>query len=185
MTRISLAYPKIPGSSKAPFRRCVAFEKYDGTNLHWVWDWELEWHAFGTRRDRYDLDSSGVDAFNAAHVELEEAADIFRASLATPLANWIRSDPSNKGREVIVFTERSWAVNLLPGSTSSVMKNDLLLIDVAIDGQMLPPEHFVNNFSELPIAKVIYRGKLTGRFAEDVRSGKYSVAEGVVMQRRD
>ncbi|QDV40645.1 hypothetical protein Enr13x_04790 [Stieleria neptunia] len=82
MTRISLAYPKIPGSSKAPFRRCVAFEKYDGTNLHWVWDWELQWHAFGTRRDRFDLDTSGVDAFNAAHVGLEEAADIFRESLA-------------------------------------------------------------------------------------------------------
>ncbi|MGP0066256.1 MAG: hypothetical protein ACLQGP_21965 [Isosphaeraceae bacterium] len=32
----------------------------------------------------------------------------------------------------------------------------------------------------LPIAGVVYRGKLTGKFAEDVRTGKYCVTEGVV-----
>jgi hypothetical protein len=33
-----LYYPKIPGSRNWPGGRCVAFEKYDGTNLHWDWD---------------------------------------------------------------------------------------------------------------------------------------------------
>jgi hypothetical protein len=33
-----LYYPKIPGSRHAPLERCLAFEKYDGTNLHWSWD---------------------------------------------------------------------------------------------------------------------------------------------------
>ena len=33
-----LHYPKIPGSSAAPVGRCVAFDKLDGTNLHWCWD---------------------------------------------------------------------------------------------------------------------------------------------------
>ena len=29
-----LYYPKIPGSRNCPDGRCIAFEKYDGTNLH-------------------------------------------------------------------------------------------------------------------------------------------------------
>ena len=45
---------------------------------------------------------------------------------------------------------------------------------------MIGPERFVADFGHLPIARVVYRGKLTGKFAEDVRTGKYGVSEGVV-----
>ena len=40
-----LVYPKIPDSKNCPHEQCVAFEKYDGTNLHWVWEVELGWYA--------------------------------------------------------------------------------------------------------------------------------------------
>src|SRR4051812_33479077 len=40
-----LHYPKIPGSRDCPGGRCLAFEKYDGTNLHWDWDRDIGWHA--------------------------------------------------------------------------------------------------------------------------------------------
>jgi hypothetical protein len=49
------------------YEQCIAFEKYDGTNLHWVWEIELGWYAFGTRRRRFDLDEMGMAEFNAAH----------------------------------------------------------------------------------------------------------------------
>ena len=45
---------------------------------------------------------------------------------------------------------------------------------------MLGPKQFVADFSHLPIARVVYEGKLTGKFAEDVRRGVYRVIEGVV-----
>ena len=32
----------------------------------------------------------------------------------------------------------------------------------------------------MKIARVVYKGKLTGKFIDDVRQGKYSVEEGVV-----
>ena len=49
-----LYYPKMPASEKAPFgERCIAFEKLDGTNLHYCWDKDFGWHAFGTRRDQF------------------------------------------------------------------------------------------------------------------------------------
>ena len=31
-----LHYPKMPDGKNAPSERCVAFEKLDGTNLHWA-----------------------------------------------------------------------------------------------------------------------------------------------------
>src|SRR3954469_19082169 len=66
-----LAYPKVPGSKGAPAGRCLAFEKYDGTNLHWVWDREFGWIRFGTRRDSFYLDGRGTPDFHAAHPGLD------------------------------------------------------------------------------------------------------------------
>ncbi|MFI4849099.1 MAG: hypothetical protein ACIAZJ_08390 [Gimesia chilikensis] len=77
MPRIKLAYPKIPDSRAAPLEKCIAFEKYDGTNLHWVWEPELGWYAFGTRRNRFDLDDRGIAAFTEDHPELAQAPALF------------------------------------------------------------------------------------------------------------
>ena len=63
--KINLTYPKIQGSRDAPLKRCVAFEKYDGTNLHWLWLRDLGWAAFGTRRDQFALDERGIAEFRA------------------------------------------------------------------------------------------------------------------------
>ncbi len=50
-----------------------------------------------------------------------------------------------------------------------------------LDGSgFISPSQFVNDFQHLEIARVVYRGKLTGKFTEDVRSGKYNVDEGVI-----
>src|SRR6185436_6093169 len=76
-----LHYPKIPGSRNAPDGKCVAFEKYDGTNLHWDWDRDFGWHAFGTRRDAFNLTPEGIDRFTAAHRQLGEAPGVFLATL--------------------------------------------------------------------------------------------------------
>ena len=61
-----LHYPKILSSRHCPGGRCVAFEKYDGTNLHWAWDRDFGWHGFGTRRDRFEWTPAGVEEFALA-----------------------------------------------------------------------------------------------------------------------
>ena len=48
-----LRYPKIPSSRNAPDGRCIASEKYDGTNLHWEWDRDFGWHSLGPRREEF------------------------------------------------------------------------------------------------------------------------------------
>jgi hypothetical protein len=61
--RIMPHRPKILGSRRCPGGRCVAFEKHDGTNLHWEWDREFGWHSFGTRRDEFTLPKIGIEQF--------------------------------------------------------------------------------------------------------------------------
>src|SRR3954466_13092903 len=101
-----LHYPKMPGSGDAPAGRCVAFEKADGTNLHWDWDRDFGWHAFGTRRDAFNLLSEGVEQFGRTHAHLREAPALFLATLAAGVAEVFRGN--ERYREFVsfkVFTE--------------------------------------------------------------------------------
>ncbi|MBY0458742.1 MAG: hypothetical protein K2V38_15500 [Gemmataceae bacterium] len=172
-----LHYPKIHGSSAAPLGRCVAFEKLDGTNLHWCWERDFGWHAFGTRRDEFNLTPDGVAAFDAAHPGLEEAAPVFLATLAEPLGALLHDRAFGS---VKVFTE-FLGLNSFAGSHAPCDPKQTLLIDVEIDGRgFVAPQPFADDFGHLPSARVVYTGKMTGAFLEAVREGKYGVAEGVV-----
>jgi hypothetical protein len=49
----------------------------------------------------------------------------------------------------------------------------LVPFDVEAEGfGLVGPRQFVDDFGHLPIARVVYEGRLTGQFAEDVRAGK-------------
>ncbi|BAT55607.1 hypothetical protein NOS3756_46000 [Nostoc sp. NIES-3756] len=179
MVRVQLAYPKIPDSKNCPGKRCIAFEKYDGTNLHWAWDVELGWYAFGTRRDRFDLDEMGIAQFNTAHPGLETAAEIFQRDFATPLEKIFRENPNYQSPEITVFTE-FFGMNSFAGMHKQDEPKQLILFDVQVDKSIIYPEQFLQDFHHLKIARVVYCGKLTGQFIDDVRAGKYGVTEGVV-----
>lgn len=176
-----LYYPKIPGSRNAPDGRCVAFEKYDGTNMHWDWDRDFGWHAFGTRRDVFNLTDVGVAEFAQRHAHLRQSVEVFWSTLADGLERVFR--------EHSVYTEfpslKAFTEYLGPNSFAGLHKADdpkeLRLFDILAEPfGMVGPSQFVADFGHLPIARVVYEGKLTGRFAENVRTGKYSVAEGVI-----
>ena len=176
-----LHYPKIPGSANAPDGRCVAFEKYDGTNLHFDWDRDFGWHAFGTRRDVFNLTDAGVAQFEERYAHLRECVGVFRATLADGLEAVFRDHPTHRA----VPSFQAFAEFLGPGSFAGLHKEgdpkSLRLFDVAAEGSgMVGPHQFVADFAHLPSARVVYEGKLTGKFADDVRAGKYGVGEGVV-----
>lgn len=176
-----LHYPKIPGSRNAPEGKCIAFDKCDGTNLHWDWDREFGWHAFGTRRDEFNLTEAGEEQFVLRREHLKDCVEIFWDTLADGLNRVFREHPRySEYRSFKVFTEF-----MGPNSFAGLHKEDdpkeLLLFDVlAEDFGMIGPTHFVTDFGHFPHPTVIYQGKLTGQFANDVRIGKYDVTEGVV-----
>lgn len=178
-----LHYPKIPSSADCPGGRCIAFEKVDGTNMHFDWDRDFGWHAFGTRRDMFNLTADGVRAFEDAHPGLEGCAQHFERALASPLAAIFRQRPELADvQEMKAFAE--WVG---PGSFAGrhveAEAKELVLFDVEAVGRgILGPETFVELFGSLRIPRVVYRGKFTGKFADDVRAGRFDVAEGVVVK---
>ena len=178
---VMLHYPKIPGSKDAPLARCVAFEKLDGTNLPWDWDRDFGWHAFGTRRDTFNLTADGTAAFAAAHPGLEDAAAVFLTSLAGPLERVFRDHPKyHRFASLQAFTE-FLGPNSFAGAHRPDDRKEAVLFDVAAGGYgMIGPRQFVADFGHLRTPRVVYEGKLTGAFMEAVREGKYGVAEGVV-----
>lgn len=176
-----LHYPKMPGSRDAPDDRCVAFEKYDGTNLHWDWDRDFGWHAFGTRRDAFNLTDAGIDQFSHRHAHLRQCVEVFRRTLADGLDRVFREHATYAGfQELKAFTE-FLGPNSFAGLHKDADAKELRLFDVWAEGfGFVGPAAFVEDFGHLHVARVVYRGRLTGKFAEDVRAGKYCVAEGVV-----
>jgi hypothetical protein len=176
-----LYYPKIPGSRDCPAGRCLAFEKYDGTNLHWDWDRDFGWHAFGTRRDQFNLTPVGIEQFSRGHTQLGEAAALFLTSLADATERVFRDNASYRGFAGLkVFTE-FLGPNSFAGLHRAGDPKRLVLFDVWADGLgLIGPWQFVADFGHLSIARVVYEGKFTGQFAEDVRTGRYGVAEGIV-----
>ena len=176
-----LHYPKIAGSRDCPGGRCFAFEKYDGTNLHWDWNREHGWHAFGTRRDAFNLLPEGIAEFGRVHEHLSGCVELFLSTLAEGVEQVFRNATTFRAvDDCKVFTEF-----LGPNSFAGLHKADdpkrLVLFDVRAEPfGMAGPERFVAEFGHLPIARLVYQGKFTGKFAEDVRMGRYAVAEGVV-----
>lgn len=176
-----LHYPKIPGSRNAPDGRCIAFEKYDGTNLHWEWDRDFGWHSFGPRRDEFNLTEEGIQLFAQQHAHLRQAVEVFRTTLAEAIERIFREHPNyRKLQSLKVFTEF-----LGPSSFAGLHKEEepkeLRLFDVLAEPLgMIGPKQFAADFGQLHSARVVYEGKLTGKFTEDVRMGKYGVNEGVV-----
>lgn len=176
-----LYYPKIPGSRHAPAGHCVAFEKYDGTNLHWDWDREFGWHAFGTRRDEFNLTEVGVGQFVDRHAHLAGCVPVFWGTLAEGIERVLRDHPGYRECQTV----RAFTEYLGPNSFAGLHRVDdpmeLRLFDLLVEPSgLVGPRQFVADFGELPSARVVYQGRLTGKFAEDVRAGKYGVAEGVV-----
>lgn len=194
--KIPLVYPKIPDGRNCPLKNCIAFEKLDGTNMHFIYkkgpfigyneetgeEEIIERHesiGWGTRRDRFVSPKEFIEA----HPELkrlpETDVDFFIILNDYHLPS---IDKYKNSKEYILFMEYCGPESFAGKHKEADTYKKLYLIDVQIDGRMLPPEEFLADFVgfENYMPKVIYKGKYTGQFVEDVRNGKYPVKEGVV-----
>src|SRR5262249_21555006 len=155
---------KIPGSGAAPLEKCIAFEKYDGTNTHFDWDRDFGWHAFGTRRDVFNLLPEGIAAFNAAHPGLAEVAPLFVGTLAEGVAAVLRDHPSYAPFQAVRVFAEFVGSGSFAGMHRAADPKELRLFDVEAEGYgFINPWQFVADFGHLTIARVVYQGKLTGK----------------------
>jgi hypothetical protein len=174
-------YPSIEGSAEATDLPCLAFVKYDGSNLRFEWQPGKGWWRYGTRHRIFPLNDP----------QFGEAVPLFLAKYAADLERVVRDAPALRGaREVIAFCEffgpHSFAGIHDVGHPAlcGVEHNDpkdLVLFDVSVHKKgFLPADEFRRLFGHLAIAEVVYEGTLTEAFIRDVREGKYPVREGVV-----
>jgi hypothetical protein len=176
-------YPSILGPTGAPELPCIAFKKYDGSNLRFLWRRKGGWCQFGTRRR----------LFTEHDPEYGQAVGLFLRKYAEGVERTIRGDAHfRQAQEVICFCE-FFGPNSFAGlhdpahpvlAAAGVAGNepkDLVLFDVNVHKKgLMAPRHFLEMFGQLPVAEVVYEGLLSPQFIGDVRGGKYPVREGVV-----
>ena len=170
-------YPSIPKVLKGYIDQdCLAFRKYDGSQIRIFWHNKNGWSKWATRGHLFDKTDKNFG----------DSVSIFDKTHAEALTKAIK-DNYPKAESAIAFMEyvgpHSFAGIHDPGilKVSSNDPKELVLFDVNIHKRgFVSPVDFVSQFGHIRSAEVIYRGKLTEDFIKDVREGKYPVNEGVV-----
>ncbi len=163
-------YPSIPGRNQAPIgEKCIAFKKYDGSNLRFEYSRKKGWYKFGTRKRLFDKTDR---AFG-------EAIELFQKTLAPGLEAVFKKHFSHV-KSFLVFAEYFGAKSFA-GKHLLADPKELVIIDIVRDRSgFFDPEDFLKYFGHLKVAEVVYEGRLTQDFTQDVFDGKYDVGEGVV-----
>ena len=92
----------------------------------------------------------------------------------------LRDNPKSESYDSVKAFTELFGPNSFAGMHKPDDPKQLVLFDIWAEGYgFLIPWQFVADFGHLPIARVVCEGPVS-RFAEDVRAGKYDVAEGVV-----
>jgi hypothetical protein len=164
-------YPSIDGSAKSPLGvPCIAFYKYDGSNLRWEWSPKQGWYKFGTRRHLFD----------ASDEVFGKAIPIFMNGMADEIVRRVK-DHERGIQRITIFTEY-FGPNSFAGKHDENDVMQLRLIDAFLFKRgFMDPRVFVKTFGDMPeAAEVVYQGTLNKQFIADVRAGKYPVYEGVI-----
>tara|TARA_B100000614_G_scaffold262909_1_gene300521 strand:+ start:88994 stop:89635 length:642 start_codon:yes stop_codon:yes gene_type:complete len=167
-------YPSIVGSTQAPRKPCIAFQKLDGSNLRFEWQRKTGWQKkYGSRQRLFDETDE----------MLGPSIPIFYETLADPIEAIIRGDKwLRQQQRVTVFAEffgpKSFAGNhdLEPGNEPM----ELRLFDVWVYKYgLIGPRDFIKTFGHLPTPEVVYEGNLNAEFIADVKAGRYNLGDGI------
>lgn len=172
------SYPSIPGPAAAPFGRpCVAFLKYDGSNLRWEW----------TRKRGFCKCGSRTRLFDASDAQFGEAVRVFQESYAGPMEKALSDD--FPGVETATFFTEFFGPSSFAGTHKEGEAKELRLFDVQIHRKgILGPKEFVRRFGGLPFAaEIVYEGNFNKDFVARVRAGEFGPpgCEGVVAKGGD
>lgn len=169
-------YPSIPGSAKSPIGKpCIAFYKYDGSNLRWEYSPKKGWNKFGTRTQLFDASS---EPYN-------QAIPLFLNGMADEIV--LRTKQIVKKIErITVFTE-FFGPSSFAGNHELEESKELRLFDVYLyKKSFVKPKMFLDVYGDMPqAAQVVYKGNLSKQFISDVKQSKYPVFEGVISKGED
>lgn len=170
-----IQYPSIPHYSRAPLNeKCLAFYKFDGSNLRFEWNKKRGWHKFGTRHQLFD---SNTELYGQSIPLLHEIADDILSRLSKKFHIHDR---------VVIFTE-FFGPNSFSGIHELNDPKTLRLIDVFIFKHgRINPNLFHKMFVETNYSSpLVYDGNLNKQFIRDVQENKFNLTEGVVCKTSD
>src|SRR5271157_2589133 len=91
-----LAYPSIPGWKASRIGEpCLAFYKYDGSNLRWEWSPKRNWYKFGSRTQLFDHTSD----------QFKDAIPMFHEKMAHDITSIVCKEHGRKVERIVAFTE--------------------------------------------------------------------------------
>ncbi len=163
-------YLEIQGPNKAPREKCIAFYKYDGSNIRAEWSRKKSWNKFGSRKVLIDRTHPLGDAVN-----------IFLNTYGDDLEKIFNKEKLFRNcQNVTVFVEY-FGLNSFAGWHDPNDKKEIILLDISIHKKgMMSSKEFVKIFGHLKIPEIIYQGNFNDSFIQDVKDGKYPVEEGIV-----
>ena len=168
-----LQYPSILGVKKMPIGLpCIAFYKYDGSNLRFEWSPKKGWHKYGSRTQMIDGKSpiygQGIELFHDTMGDI--IVERLKSFMPKQFKNWER---------ITAFAE-FYGENSFAGSHDEKDEKKLCLFDVFLFQKgFLKPDNFVDYFGDLDwSSKVVYRGNLNKEFIEKIR---YNTLEGEIL----
>ena len=166
------AYPSIVGPTQAPRKPCIAFHKYDGSNLRFEWSPKRGWHKFGTRKRLFDHTD---ETFGPA-------IPIFMDTLAEGIIKVIKDNKKWRNNPRITAYAEFVGPKSFAGLHDLEPDNpmELVLFDVWLHQfGLIGPRDFSQAFSDLRTPEVVYEGNLNAEFIEAVRRGDYNLGDGI------
>ena len=165
-------YPSIIGPTRlAPHLPCVAFYKYDGSNLRFEWNPKTGWAKYGTRWRLFDHTDTDFGC----------AVEIFHRQYANDIEHIFRKNKDYHGIQRATVYCEFYGPSSIGGWHDPNEAKQLMLLDVDVYKRgLIAPREFIKNFSHLESARIIYEGNFGKQLVEDVRNDKYPVKEGIV-----
>lgn len=168
-----LQYPSIVGVNSTPLGEpCVAFYKYDGSNLRFEWDKKNGWNKFGSRTQMID---KNTPIFN-------RGIELFQDSMANEIIYRIKDSEGkqfNNLQRITAFAE-FYGDNSFAGTHDENDEKKLSLFDIFLFKKgFLSPKDFIETFEGFEQrAQVVYKGNLNQPFIQSVRE---NTLEGVTL----
>lgn len=159
-----LQYPSILGVKKMPLGYpCVAFYKYDGSNLRFEWSPKKGWNKFGSRTQMID----------SKHPVFGLGVEMFQDQMGQIIVDRIKNafPKTFKNIDRITAFAEFYGENSFAGNHEPTDQKHLKLFDTFLFKQgFLLPEQFVDIFGDWEhSAEVVYKGKLNQEFIEKIR----------------
>ena len=172
-------YPSILGPTGDFGKQCIAFYKYDGSNLRVEWTPKRGWSKWGTRSRLFDTSDATFGP----------AIALFMEQQAEGIEKVIRDTKEFRNNERVTVYFEFFGPKSFAGLHDIELPNEPMetrVFDINFHKKgLLGPRAFVKHFGHLRVAEVLYEGPFNQTLIEDVRHRRLPVWEGIIAKGGD